>query len=48
MKYMVEMKIGCEIFDTYREAEIFCGENGIYGENIYEITEDEAKEIMEG
>lgn len=24
-------------FDTYREAEIFCGERGISCENIYEV-----------
>lgn len=28
-------------FSTYREAEIFCGERGIYGEEIYEEEEEE-------
>ena len=45
MKYMIEMRIGCEIFNTYEEAEIFCGEHGIHPENIYEITDEEAAEI---
>ncbi len=26
-------------FRTYREAELYCGENGIHGENIYEVKE---------
>ena len=46
MKYMVEMRIGCEVFNTYREAEIFCGERGIYPEDIHEITDEEAEEIL--
>ena len=46
MKYMIEMRIGCEVFDTYREAEIFCGERGIHPEDIYEITDEEAEEIL--
>ena len=36
MKYFVEYGYIYEEFNTYREAEIFCGENGIYCENIYE------------
>ena len=46
MKYMIEMRVGCEVFDTYREAEIFCGERGIHPEDIYEITDKEAEEIL--
>lgn len=36
MKYFVEYGCIYEEFNTYKEAEIFCGENGIYCENIYE------------
>ena len=36
MKYIVETGRFFEEFETYREAEIFCGENGIHCENIYE------------
>lgn len=36
MKYFVEYGYIYEEFNTCREAEIFCGENGIYCENIYE------------
>ena len=39
MKYLVESyerRIYKE-FATYREAEIYCGENNIPGEDIYEI-----------
>lgn len=37
MKYCVEYEMTYEEFATYREAEIFCGEMGIYPEYIYEI-----------
>ena len=37
MKYCVEFGRVYEEFETYREAEIFCGEHGIYGEFIYEL-----------
>lgn len=40
MKYFVEFGMIYEEFETYREAEIFCGERGIGGENIYEMDED--------
>ena len=46
MKFMVESKIVYTLFNTYREAEIFCGENGIHPENIYETTDEEAEEIF--
>jgi hypothetical protein len=46
MMYLVEARMVCEVFPTYRDAEIFCGERGIYPENIYEITEEEAEEIL--
>lgn len=36
MKYFVEYGYIYEEFETYHEAEIFCCENGIYCENIYE------------
>jgi len=42
MKYFVESyerRIYKE-FRTYREAEIYCGENNISCENIYEIGEE--------
>lgn len=28
-------------FPTYEQAELFCGENGIHCENIYEMMEGE-------
>ena len=34
------------VFNTYREAEIFCGENGIHPENIEEITAEEAEDFL--
>jgi hypothetical protein len=37
--FTVEYNIQCEEFDTYRQAEIFCGENNIHCENIYEKEE---------
>ena len=37
MFYVYELQ-----FPTYRDAEIFCGENGIHGEVIYEEEEEEA------
>lgn len=39
MKYYVDNGIYYEEFDLYREAEIFCGENGIPCEEIYEDTD---------
>ena len=46
MKYLIEMRIGCEVKDTYEEAEIFCFEHGIHPEEIVEITDEEAEEIL--
>ena len=46
MKYLVEMRIGCEVKDTYEEAEIVCYEHGIHPEEIVEITDEEAEEIL--
>ena len=46
MKYLIESKMVCEVRDTYREAEIFCGERGIHPEEIVEITDEEAEEIL--
>ena len=46
MKYLIEMRIGCEVKDTYEEAEIFCYEHGIHPEEIVEITNEEAEEIL--
>lgn len=34
--FVVETKIDFVEFETYRQAEIFCGENGISCENIFE------------
>lgn len=39
MHYVVEWGIQCEEFDTYREAEIYCGERGIPCEEIYQEEE---------
>ena len=36
MKYLVEYGIDYVEFNTYREAEVFCGEHGISCEEIYE------------
>lgn len=47
MKYLVDIRmLVCEVFNTYREAEIFCGERGIHPEEIVEITDEEAEEIL--
>ena len=46
MKYLIEMRIGCEVKDIYEEAEIFCYEHGIHPEEIVEITDEEAEEIL--
>lgn len=34
--FVVETKMGYVEFGNYREAEIFCGEQGIACDNIYE------------
>lgn len=42
MKYYVDCGIYETYFETYREAEIFCGERGIHPENIqinYDVEE---------
>ena len=42
MKYFIDVRfVGYREFATYREAEIFCGENGIHAEEIFEIWEEE-------
>lgn len=46
MKYLVETRIGCEVLDSYKFAEIFCYEHGIHPEEIVEITNEEAEEIL--
>ena len=46
MKYLIDTRFCLEVFDTYREAEIFCGECGIHPEEIVEITNEEAEEIL--
>lgn len=47
MKYLIDVRMmACEVFNTYREAEIFCGERGIHPEEIVEITDEEAEEIL--
>lgn len=33
-KYVIFKRCGFEAFDTEREAEVYCGENGILCENI--------------
>lgn len=38
MKYLIETKMGCEIKDTYREAEIYCAERGIHPEEIQTVA----------
>ena len=34
--YIVEANMDCVEFNTYRDAEVYCGANGISCENIYE------------
>ena len=46
MKYLIDAPLCYVVCDTYREAEIFCGERGIHPEVIVEITEEEAEEIL--
>jgi len=41
MKYLVDYGFHYEFFETYREAEIYCGERGIHCENIYEVDGEE-------
>ena len=38
--YFVDHGIMGDYFDTYEDAEIFCSENGIHPENIYEEEEE--------
>ena len=46
MKYLVETRNGCEVLDSYESAEVFCYEHGIHPEEIVEITNKEAEEIL--
>lgn len=46
MKYLVETRIDYEVLNTYEEAEVFCYEHGIHPEEIVEITDKEAEEIL--
>ena len=46
MKYSVETRFGCEVLDSYESAEVFCYECGIHPEEIVEITDKEAEEIL--
>ena len=46
MKYLIETRVGCEVRDTYEEAEVFCYFHCIHPEEIVEITDEEAEEIL--
>lgn len=46
MKYLIETRIGCEVLPTYEDAEIRCLELLIHPEEIVEITDEEAEEIL--
>ena len=46
MMHLVNTRMGCEVFDTYEQAEMFCWERGIHPEEIEEITPEEAEEIL--
>ena len=46
MMYYIETRVGCEVKAAYEEAEIFCYANGIHPEEIVEITNEEAEEIL--
>ena len=41
MKYIVETGRFFKEFETYEQAELFCGENGIHCENIFEEENEE-------
>ena len=41
MKYIVETGRFFKEFENYEQAELFCGENGIHCENIYEEENEE-------
>ena len=41
MKYWVDFGMFGKWFETYREAELFCGVAGYPCENIYEMSEEE-------
>lgn len=42
MIYMVDCgRNSWKEFDTYEQAELFCGERGIHCENIYEMSEED-------
>ena len=45
MKYVIDVRFHFEVFNTYREAEIFCGERGIHPEEIMEMTTEEIAEF---
>jgi hypothetical protein len=45
MKYVIDVRFCFEVFNTYREAEIFCGERGIHPEEIMEMTPEEIAEF---
>lgn len=47
MKYLIETKTDCVVKNSYLEAEIFCYFHCIHPEEIIEITDEEAKEILE-
>ena len=46
MMYCIDTRIGCEVFATYEDAEIRCLELLIHPEEIVEITDEEAEEIL--
>ena len=46
MMYCVDTRIGCEVFPTYEDAELFCLCHLIHPEEIVEITDEEAEEIL--
>ena len=46
MKYLIETRIGCEVLPAYEYTEIRCWELSIHPEEIVEITDEEAEEIL--
>ena len=47
MMYLVEGRVVCRVFSTYEAAEFHCWQNGIHPEEIVEITDEEAEEILD-
>lgn len=47
MMYLVDGRVICRVFSTYEAAKFHCWQNGIHPEEIVEITDEEAEEILD-